>query len=302
MKGENREVGAVIGVQTVRNPIILARAVMERSPHVTLATDGAERFADSLGDLIERVPNSFFSTPSRVKALEMAQEKEKLLQVHELQKQKEPEDQKTEIPPTVILENIERTYDVKVVQNDRLIDAQTHQETTEVTVVEDEELLLKTCEIETKKCFGTVGAVALDSFGHLAAATSTGGMTNKKFGRVGDSPLTGCGNWADERVAVSCTGWGEFFIRNAVAHDISCRVKYGNATLEDAANTVIHQVLSAHGGDGGVICVDSDGHVAMPFNSGCMFRGWVLADGTRGVAIYDEELVLTEEEKTKQSD
>ena len=137
--------------------------------------------------------------------------------------------------------------------------------------------------------FGTVGAVALDAHGHIAAATSTGGMTNKKWGRVGDSPIIGAGTWADERCGVSGTGWGEFYIRNAVAHDICARVAYRGDALRDAAEEVVDRIVPAAGGDGGAIALDRDGNIAMPFNTSGMYRGWVKPDGSRGVAIFRDE-------------
>ncbi|WP_149195924.1 isoaspartyl peptidase/L-asparaginase family protein [Luteimonas suaedae] len=136
--------------------------------------------------------------------------------------------------------------------------------------------------------FGTVGAVALDAHGHIAAATSTGGMTNKKWGRVGDSPIIGAGTWADARCGVSGTGWGEFFIRNAVAHDICARVAYGGQSLQEAADAVVMRVIPEHGGDGGVIALDADGNIVMPFNTSGMYRGWVKPDGSRGTAVFRE--------------
>ncbi|NZA26726.1 isoaspartyl peptidase/L-asparaginase [Luteimonas sp. SJ-92] len=139
---------------------------------------------------------------------------------------------------------------------------------------------------ERGRYFGTVGAVALDADGRIAAATSTGGMTNKKWGRVGDSPVIGAGTWADARCGVSGTGWGEYFIRNAVAHDICARVAYGGATLREAAEAVLMEVIPAHGGDGGVIALDADGTIVMPFNTSGMYRGWVDAEGRRGTAIF----------------
>jgi beta-aspartyl-peptidase (threonine type) len=138
------------------------------------------------------------------------------------------------------------------------------------------------------KYFGTVGAVALDKQGHIAAATSTGGMTNKKWGRVGDSPIIGAGTYADARCGVSGTGWGEFFIRAAVAHDICARMAYGGASLQQAADDVIMKVVPELGGDGGAIAIDAKGNIAMPFNTSGMYRGWVNADGSRGVAIFKE--------------
>ena len=229
MEGHTRRAGAVAGVSTVRNPIKLARAVMEHSPHVMLAGGGAEAFADSRPE-IERVANSWFDTDSRRRALEKAQREE-------------------------------------AASNPQ---ARSHDE-------------------EAARYFGTVGAVALDRHGHIAAATSTGGMTNKKWGRVGDAPVIGAGTWADERCGVSGTGWGEFYIRNAVAHDICARVAYRGDTLAVAADEVVNRIVPAQGGDGGAIALDRDGNIAMPFNSGSMFRGWIRPDGSRGTAIHDDE-------------
>jgi isoaspartyl peptidase/L-asparaginase-like protein (Ntn-hydrolase superfamily)/diacylglycerol kinase len=166
MEGHTRRAGAVAGISTVRNPIRLARAVMEHSPHVMMAGAGAEKFADSRPE-IERVANSWFDTERRRQQLEAEQAKEKA----------------------------------------------------------------GAGLVEKGKYFGTVGAVALDAQGHIAAATSTGGMTNKRWGRIGDSPVIGAGTWADDRCGVSGTGWGEFYIRNAVAHDICARVAYRGDAL-----------------------------------------------------------------------
>ncbi len=229
MEGHTRRAGAVAGVTTVKNPIKLARAVMERSPHVMLAGAGAEAFADTQKD-IERVPNTYFDTDKRRQQLDKAQREEAAKGKREA-----------------------RTGDG---------DAPTY--------------------------FGTVGAVALDAHGHIAAATSTGGMTNKKWGRVGDSPIIGAGTWADERCGVSGTGWGEFYIRNAVAHDICARVAYRGDSLETAANEVVNVIVPAAGGDGGAIALDRAGNIAMPFNSGSMFRGWIKPDGSRGTAIHED--------------
>ncbi|MDQ3288424.1 MAG: isoaspartyl peptidase/L-asparaginase [Pseudomonadota bacterium] len=233
MEGHTRRAGAVAGVTTVRNPIRLARAVMEHSPHVMLAGAGAEAFADTREE-IQRVPNHWFTTAHRQRALERAQEKER--------REAAGEDLQTGI------------------------------------LAED-----------PGPYFGTVGAVALDRHGHIAAATSTGGMTNKKWGRVGDAPVIGAGTWADERCGVSGTGWGEFYIRNAVAHDICARVAYRGDSLQAAADEVVNRIVPAAGGDGGAIALDRDGNIAMPFNSGSMFRGWINPDGSRGTAIHEEE-------------
>jgi beta-aspartyl-peptidase (threonine type) len=223
MEGKTRRAGAVAGVETIRNPVRLARAVMEQSPHVMMIGTGAERFADTQPQ-IERVSNDWFDTDTRRAQLGQEQARER----------SEAGD-----------ENLRGKY------------------------------------------FGTVGAVALDSQGNLAAATSTGGMTNKRYGRVGDSPLIGAGTWADERCAVSGTGWGEFFIRNVVAHDIAARMAYGGASLAVAADAVILQRVPELGGDGGAIAVDRDGNIAMPFSTAGMYRAWIGIDGSRGTAIFD---------------
>ncbi len=138
--------------------------------------------------------------------------------------------------------------------------------------------------------FSTVGAVAIDSHGNLAAATSTGGMSNKRFGRVGDSPIIGAGTYADNRsCAVSATGHGEYFIRHVVAYDICARMRYSDISLEESADIVINQVLNEAGGDGGVIAIDNQGRVTMPFNTAGMYRAAIHADGRLEVGIYDDE-------------
>ncbi|MBW8310409.1 MAG: isoaspartyl peptidase/L-asparaginase [Rhizobium sp.] len=220
MEGHTRRAGAVAGVRTVRNPIKLARAVMEHSPHVMLAAGGAEKFADSRPE-IERVAPDWFDTPHRRKQLEQAQQREQAGHAA-----------------------APGTY------------------------------------------FGTVGAVALDKQGRIAAATSTGGMTNKRWGRIGDAPIIGAGTWADENCGVSGTGWGEFYIRSAAAHDICARVSYRGDALSVAAEEVINGIVPKLGGDGGAIALDRHGNIAMPFNTSGMYRGWVNPDGTRGTAIF----------------
>lgn len=229
MEGHTRRAGAVASVRTVRNPVRLARKVMEQSPHVMLIDDGAEAFADGFRD-IERVDNHWFDTDARRKQLEQAQAREK----------------------------------------------------AEASAGDDSDDL-------RGKYFGTVGAVALDVHGNIAAATSTGGMTNKKWGRVGDSPIIGAGTYADAGCGVSGTGWGEYFIRAAVAHDICARMAYGGASLQAAADAVIMDVVPELGGDGGAIAIDKAGNIAMPFNTSGMYRGWVNPDGSRGTAIFRED-------------
>lgn len=133
--------------------------------------------------------------------------------------------------------------------------------------------------------YGTVGAVALDNAGNLAAATSTGGMTNKKFGRVGDSPIIGAGTYANKQVGVSCTGWGEFFIRQVAAYDVAALMAYKSLAVDDASQTVIDKIGS-NGGDGGMIALDRQGNVAMPFNTAGMYRGTITENGRITIAIY----------------
>ncbi len=138
--------------------------------------------------------------------------------------------------------------------------------------------------------FGTVGCVALDKTGNIAAGTSTGGMTNKRFNRIGDSPIIGAGTYADNAsCGVSCTGHGEYFIRYAVAHDLHARMAYGGQDLETAANTIIHDVLQPAGGDGGLIALDKYGNIAMPFNTPGMYRGYAKAGEERVILFYEDE-------------
>lgn len=217
MEGKNRNAGAVAGVITVRNPIRLARLVMEKSPHVLLARKGAEAFARQQG--IEAADPKYFFTQRRWDQLQ------------------------------------------KILERDR----------------------------EEYK-FGTVGCCALDRKGNLAAGTSTGGMVNKRWGRVGDSPIIGAGTWADNATcAVSCTGHGEFFIRWAVAYDISALMAYRGLSLQGAAERVIHEKLKKAGARGGVVAIDGEGNVAMPFNTPGMYRGYQKSDGTSVIRIYREQ-------------
>ena len=141
--------------------------------------------------------------------------------------------------------------------------------------------------IEDKK-FGTVGAVALDSAGNLAAGTSTGGMTNKRYHRIGDSPVIGAGTYANENVGVSCTGHGEYFIRNVVAYDVAALMEYSNLTVEDATKKVIAKQTEM-GGKGGLIALDKDGNVSMPFNTAGMYRGYITEEGVITIEIYEAQ-------------
>ena len=236
MDGHTRSAGAVAGLRHVKNPISLARAVMEKSPHVMLVGEGAEAFAREQG--VELVPEEYFRTEERWQALQSALEAEK---------------QQAPVP----------------VEPGQPQGPSTH-----------------SGPLNVDHKFGTVGAVALDQEGHLAAGTSTGGMTNKRPGRVGDSPIIGAGTYADARCAVSGTGHGEFFIRYTVARDICARVELQGLPLLESANHVVMEVLGEAGGEGGVIAMDAEGNVAMPFNTSGMYRGYMGPDGEPFVAIF----------------
>jgi len=135
-----------------------------------------------------------------------------------------------------------------------------------------------------------VGAVALDQFGNIAAGTSTGGMTNKKYGRVGDAPIIGAGTYANNNsCGVSATGWGEYFIRLSVAHDIAAQIEYAGLTLQEAADSVVMKKVPALGGDGGVIALDRQGNVSMTFNTDGMYRGYIKKKGEGKTFIYKDE-------------
>ncbi|BBE78870.1 MULTISPECIES: beta-aspartyl-peptidase [Phytobacter] len=227
MDGYSLRAGAVAGVSRLRNPVLAARLVMERSPHVLLVGEGAENFAFAEG--MEPVSPELFSTQERYEQLLAARAEGQ-----------------------TVLDHGGAPLD------------------------------------ETKK-MGTVGAVALDKQGNLAAATSTGGMTNKLPGRVGDSPLPGAGCYANNAsVAVSCTGTGEVFIRTLAAYDIAALMDYGGLSLHEACEAVVMEKLPALGGSGGLIAVDREGNIALPFNSEGMYRAWGYAGDAPSVGIYRE--------------
>ena len=220
MDGRTRAAGAVTGVTQVRNPVKLARAVMEDSPHVFLSREGAEQFARERG--IEMVDAEWFATPERRRQLE------------EFKTRK-----------------------------------------------------VSWFDVDLK--YGTVGAVAVDTAGHMAAATSTGGLTGKRWGRIGDSPVIGAGTYADDRVcAVSATGAGEYFIRAGVAHEICARMRLLGESAQVAAEAVIAEV-GALGGDGGVIVASPGKAPVFAFNTPGMYRGRADSEGTREIAIFKEE-------------
>ena len=219
MDGAGQRAGSIAAVHRVKNPVLLARAVMERSAHVMLIGDGAETFGRGAG--IEFVEPAYFHTEYRWRQLQDARAREAT---------------RSALP---------RHF-----------------------------------------AYGTVGAVALDASGRIAAATSTGGMTNKRWGRVGDAPIIGAGTWADPNCGVSATGWGEYFIRLNVAHDICARLAYRGDSLEEAAREVVMRRVPALGGDGGIIALDAKGHIALEFNTEGMYRGWVGPDGRHELRIY----------------
>ena len=222
MDGMTRRAGAVAGVRRVKNPILLARAILEHSEHVMMVGDGAEVFAREQG--VELVDPAWFRTEKRWQQLQRRlREKEQ-----------------------------------GAVDHGR----------------------------PGRRFTGTVGAVALDTRGGLAGGTSTGGMTNKRYNRVGDAPIIGAGTWADDACAFSGTGWGEFYIRAAAAHSVCMRMRYLNESPAEAGQAVINVEIPALGGDGGAIVLAADGRIGLPFNTEGMFRGWIGADGVPHVAIY----------------
>lgn len=226
MQGQDRNAGAIAGVTTIKNPILLARAVMEQSEHVMLAGAGAERFADTLD--LARVANSYYNTEFRYDALKRAKQ---------------------------------------------ALSPQPHQ---------------ASIPFDPAWRMGTVGAVAIDKAGNLAAATSTGGMTAKRFGRIGDAPVIGAGNFADNSsCAVSATGHGEYFIRYQVASDICARVKYQGKSAEQAATEVISE-LATVGGTGGVIVVDPAGNLSWAFNTEGMYRAMLGSATPLQVEIFSD--------------
>ena len=237
MNGRTLAAGAVAGLHHIKNPITLARAVMEKSPHVMMVGDGAEQFA--LEQKFELVDEKYFLTKSRQDDLNKVKEEER-------QKAAKAAEKKAGFGAGPISQL-------------------------------------------PKNRIGTVGAVALDKNGDLSAGTSTGGMTNKKYGRVGDTPIIGAGTYADNNTCgVSATGWGEFFIRLGIARDISALMEYRAMSVQAAADLVIKNKLAKLGGDGGVIAMDKFGNMAISFNTDGMFRAYINADGKPVIEIYKD--------------
>ena len=243
MDGKMLKAGAVASVKNVKNPVKLARLVLERTEHIFLAGAGANQFALEMG--VEMADDAYFFTEHRY-------------------------------------EQLLRARQTGVVELDHTPD--------ELGILEDEESELLSADpasaVRETKPVGTVGAVACDINGNLAAATSTGGMTNKKFGRIGDTPLIGLGTYAENSTcAVSCTGHGEYFMLGVTAFDVAARMKYKGIGLNDAAcETIDH--LGEIGGEGGLIAVDATGSITMPFNSDGMYRGWIDSSSMVNVSIY----------------
>lgn len=239
MDGATRQAGAVACVKRLRNPVLAARAVMERSEHVLFAGDGAEAFAQAQG--LALVEPDYYYTEARHAQWQRAR----------------------------------AGSGMALLDHDAAALAAQGRATGE-----------DGAPLDPDRKFGTVGAVALDAQGRLAAATSTGGVTNKQVGRVGDTPIIGAGCYADELVAVSTTGTGEMFIRTVAAHDIAARMRYAGSSLAAAADAVVLESLPAIGGRGGLVAVDASGNVVLPFNTEGMYRGYARAGEPIRVEIY----------------
>ncbi|WP_418317628.1 isoaspartyl peptidase/L-asparaginase family protein [Piscinibacter sakaiensis] len=243
MDGRSGMAGAVAGVTTVRNPVIAARAVMEKTAHVMLIGAGAERFAAD--QQLAIVEPSYFFTQHRWDQL-----------------------QKAKAGGQVVLDH----------------DGKPRADGAPSAAASG-----RSAPAHVDDKFGTVGAVALDQHGNLAAATSTGGVTNKLYGRVGDSPLIGAGTYADNATAaVSCTGSGEFFIRGLVAHDVAARMRYCGISVGEAARQTVADALDARNGQGGLIALSADGEISFAFNTEGMYRGVIRADGKAQTHIYSD--------------
>jgi beta-aspartyl-peptidase (threonine type) len=266
MNGKTLRAGAVAFVRHVKNPIKLARLVMEKTPHVLLAGEGANEFAQEMS--VEFEADDYFRTEFRYQQLLTAREKHRVQLDHTIEE------------PEIIEEVLSLKPQVSSLKS------QVSSPKSQVPSEEDGKNL-ETSDLKLgTKSLGTVGAVACDKDGNVAAATSTGGMTNKKFGRVGDTPIVGLGTYADNQTcAVSCTGHGEFFMLGVTAYDVAARMKYKNLGIEQAAQESI-DYLTQIGGEGGLIAVDARGNIVLPFNSEGMYRGYVATDGEFVVEIY----------------
>lgn len=255
MCGQTLEAGAVAFVRNIKNPIKLARFIMEKTEHVLLAGAGAGEFAREIG--AEFAPDEYFHTDLRYGQLLKARE-----------------------TGTIQLDHSGGEGETRR-RGDKETGRQGEEETDRQSEIGNPKSKIDT--------IGTVGAVACDRRGNLAAATSTGGMTNKKFGRVGDTSIIGAGTYADNNCcAVSCTGHGEFFMKAVTAYDVAARMKYKSLDLKTAAaETITH--LANIGGEGGLIAVDSHGNLTLPFNCAGMYRGHINTDGKIVIEIYKSD-------------
>jgi beta-aspartyl-peptidase (threonine type) len=257
MDGRTLSAGAVAFLRNVKNPIKLARLVMERTPHILLAADGANQFAKEMG--VEFAPDEYFFTEHRWQQLLQAREEGVV--------------------------KLDHTGEVELLSDPAAVGLVASGESVSTTSQKTTANGNPKTSIQDPKPLGTVGAVACDSNGNLAAATSTGGMTNKKFGRVGDTAIIGAGTYADNATcAISCTGHGEYFMSGVTAYDVAARMKYKCLDLETAANEALKH-LTDIGGDGGFIAVDANGNVVLDFNSEGMYRGYQTERGVE-VSIY----------------
>lgn len=291
MNGRTLAAGAVAGVRTIRNPITLARAVMEKSEHVLLTGRGAEQFAREAG--VEIVDTSYFWTRHRWDDLQQAIREEdsvKAAKGHTFLEKGNPGSggagSRPGGGPGDAVAGVAHAGGGAAGAGGTVRAGSDAAGAGSVVAGGVRRLKYGTIHVDYK--FGTVGCVALDKNGDLAAGTSTGGMTNKRYGRVGDSPLIGAGTYANNNtVAVSCTGWGEFYIRNVVAYDLSALVEYKGLSVKDAGAAVIGKVGKL-GGDGGLIALDKNGNMTMSFNTDGMYRGSVTKDGKIEVYIYKD--------------
>jgi len=258
MDGRTHNAGAIAFVRNVKNPVKLARLVMERTPHVLLAAEGANDFAKEMH--VELMPDEYFFTEHRWEQLLRAREEGTVQLDHSVG-------------------NAERGM------RNAESGEQSVESDGESANAEKDRIPHSAFRVPHSK--GTVGAVACDTKGDLAAATSTGGMTNKKFGRVGDTALIGAGTYADNSTcAVSCTGYGEYFMIGVTAYDVAARMKYKGLDLKAAADEALAH-LTAIGGDGGFIAVDAAGNVVLPFNCEGMYRGY-RTETASAVQIYSD--------------
>ena len=272
MDGCDCMAGAVAAITNIKNPITAARAVMEQSPHVLMVGKGAEQFARKFG--LEMIDPAYFHTDHQWKHLQQV-----LVEAEEEEQQ-----------ALLRARNGAKSSNAHAESNGGGKNEKTATAARVGKVQSAAKVRVSTKDKAARlKKFGTVGAVAVDEDGNLAAATSTGGTVNKQYGRVGDSPLIGAGTYADNHTcAVSTTGHGEYFIRYVAAYDVSALMKYAKLSLPEAANHVVHETLLKAGGEGGLIAIDRKGNCALPFNSEGMFRGCISKKGEVHLGIYGD--------------